>query len=232
MKRLFVSLVLLLAACSAAPRQLVPRIDDTGPCAGSEIQLKQALLYSDDNNRWSLIALATNMRVDNYEIVMVCITVNQKDGSQASEQQLIGASLRSYETLPFRLLLQGGLDQAERVTVAAQPFPNPPTNGLPASAPARRRNFVYTISQMRSELHAPMIIAGRLRNNEPQPMINVRVIIGLYDRNGLLVGVANGMAAEVAPIAPGSVAPFTATTNMLLAPIAATSVVIEGEPAK
>lgn len=232
MKHIFVSLVLLLAACSAAPRRLTPRVDDTGPCAGSEIQLKQAQLYSDGNGRWSLIAEATNMRVDNFEIVMVCITVNQKDGSQVSEQQLIGAGLRSYETLPFRLLLKGNLDQAERVTVAAQPFEREPASSLPASAPVRRRNFVYSIVQMPETVYAPVSIAGQLRNNEPQPMRNVRLIIGLYDRSGNLIGVADGMAADVAPIAPGGVVPFTATTNLLLAPIAAMRVVIEGEPAK
>lgn len=238
MKRLLVSLALSLAACSAAPafmpapRLITPRIDDNGPCAGSVIQLKHAQLYSDQNNAWSLIAEATNMRVDNFEIVMVCITASLKDGSQTSEQQFIGAGLRSYETLPFRLLLRNNLSQAERVTIAAQPFPIASTQLAPASAATSRRDFVYSIAQIDGNVHSPQRIAGWLRNNELQPMANVHLIIGLYDSNGALVGVANGIAADIAPIAPGGVVSFTATTNMLLAPIAQASVLIEGEPAQ
>lgn len=232
MKHVLLLLVLLLAACSPAPRRLTPHIDDTGTCAGSEIQLRQAQLYSDANNRWSLIAEATNMRVDNFALVLVCITVIWKDGTQTSEQQLIGTGLRSYETLPFRVLLQNKLDQAERVTVAAQPFSNAPANGMPVRPPTRRRNFVYSITQLPSMMYAPASIAGRLRNNEPMPMTNVRIVIGLYDNAGHLIGVANGMAADVAPIASGGVVSFTATTNMLLAPIAQMRVTIESEPAK
>lgn len=237
MKYALASLVLMLSACSTAPlftrapRLIAPRIDGTGACAGSEIQLSQAQLYSDQNNKWSLIAEATNMRVDIFEIVMVCITVEKKDGSQSSEQQFIGAGLRSYETLPFRLLLQTNLDQAERVTVAAQPFPNSPANARPAMGQHSRRNFVYSVAAWGGVVYSPLRIEGRLRNNEPQPMMHVRLIIGLYDSRGKLIGVADGMTAEVAPLAPGSIAPFTATTNMLLAPIAGARVVIEGEPA-
>lgn len=236
MKYLLASLALLLASCTSstfahAPQRITPRMDDTSACAGSVIKLTQAQLYSDPNNRWSLIAEATNMRVDNFEIVMVCITVEKKDGSQVNEQQFIGAGLRSYETLPFRLLLQNKLDQAERVTIAAQPFADTPANALPASAAQRRRNFVYSVAAWNAVVYSPLRIVGKLRNNEPQPMMNVRLIIGLYDSQGKLIGVADGMAADVAPLAPGSVVPFTATTNMLLAPIAGARVVIEGEPA-
>lgn len=236
MRRLLASLALLLASCSTAspfvpaPRLITPRIDDTDACAGSQIQLHQAQLYSDQKGKWSLIAEATNMRVDVFEIVMVCITVEMKDGSQASEQQFIGAGLRSYETLPFRLLLQNNLDQAERVTIAAQPFPDVPTNAVPAINEQGRRKFIYCFTQLHSETYLPMRIEGWLRNNEPQPMTNVRLIIGLYDSSGRLVGVADGMAADVAPLAPHGVVSFTATTNMLLAPIASASVLIEGEP--
>ena len=237
MKHLLASLALLLASCSAspfirAPRLITPRIDDTDACAGSQIQLRQAQLYSDQNGKWSLIAEAANRRVDIFEIVMVCITVENKDGSQANEQQFIGAGLRSYEALPFRLLLQNNLDQAERVTIAAQPFPDAPTNAMPAVNERGRRGFVYSINAWKSAVYSPLRIEGWLRNNEPQPMTNVRLIIGLYDSGGRLVGVADGMAADVAPVAPHGVVSFTATTNMLLAPIAAASVLIEGEPAK
>lgn len=237
MKRLLASLALLLASCTAspfvrAPRLITPRIDDTGACAGSQIQLRQAQLYSDPNGKWSLIAEAINKRVDVFEIVMVCITVEMKDGSQTSEQQFIGAGLHSYETLPFRLLLQNNLDQAERVTIAAQPFPDATANIAPAINERGKRSFIHCITNMRGETYLPMRIEGWLRNDEPQPMTNVRLIIGLYDSGGRLVGVADGMAADLAPLAPHGVVSFTATTNMLLAPIASASVLIEGEAEK
>ena len=240
MKRLLVLLALTLTACSfvpplltRAPMLMTPRMDNTGECTGSEIMLSQAQLYSDHNNRWSLIAEATNMRVDDFEIVLVCITLHNKGGGKPiEEKQYLGASLLSYETVPFRLLLESNLDQVERVTVAAKPIITVPANIEQARITRIRRNFIYSIAQMSGNAFSTQRVAGRLRNNEPQAMVNVRLFIGMYDREGKLVGVAQGQVEDIAPITPGSVVSFTATSNMLLAPVASKRVVIEGEPAR
>jgi hypothetical protein len=208
-------------------------MDNTGECTGSEIKLSQAQLYSDHNNRWSLIAEATNMRVDDFEIVLVCVTLHNKGGGKPiEEKQYLGASLLSYETVPFRLLLQGNLDQAERVVVAAKPIITVPANIEQARITRIRRNFVFSIAQMSGDVFSAQRISGRLRNNEPQAMVNVRLVMGLYDREGKLVGVVDGQVEDIAPILPGSVVSFTANSNMLLAPAASKLVVIEGEPAR
>jgi hypothetical protein len=240
MKSLLLLTVLMLTACSFSPalltrvpRMITPRMSNTGECNGSEIKINQAQLYSDQNNRWSLIAEATNMRVDDYELVQVCITVQSKGSNKfVEEKQFAGISLRSYETAPFRLLLSSNLDQAERVTVAAKPMAKVPADVEQLRVARNRRDFVYSIAGMEGYLYSPVRVVGRLRNNEPQPMMNVRLVIGLYGADNKLIGVADGLAADIAPIAPGNVAGFTATTNMLLAPIVSATVLIEGEPTR
>ncbi len=203
MKFLLLFFVFALTACTIspamlAPRLITPRISSTGECTGSEIRLSQAQLYSDRNNRWSLIAEATNMRVDDYEIVLVCITVHSKDSDKpVEEMQYIGASMRSYETVPFRLLLKSDLDQVERVTIAAKPIVTVPAEAELARNTRNRRNFVYSISQLSGNMFTPLQVTGRLRNNEPQPMVKVRLMIGLYDREGKLIGVAEGQVNDL-----------------------------------
>lgn len=240
MKMLFACVALVLSACSFSPallarvpRTITPQIGNTGECSGSEIKIEQAQLYSDHNQRWSLIAEATNMRVDDYEIVQVCITLQNKGSDKPIEEtQYIGAGLRGYETAPFRVLLNSNLDQAERVTVAVMPASVAPANLEQSRIMRSRRNFVYSIAGINGNVFAPMRVVGRLRSRELQAMTNVRLIIGMYDRDGKLIGVANGRVDDLAPLEPGAVAPFTATSNMLLAPIASTVVLIEGEPAR
>jgi hypothetical protein len=239
MKAFIALITLALGACSVspamlprAPRLITPRVSSTGECNSSEIKLTQAQLYSDRNNRWSLIASATNMRVDDYELVQVCITVQSKGNEkQHEETQFAGISVRGYETVPLRLLLNSNLDQIEHVTVAARPVAKVAADVEQLRAARNRRRFVFSLARMEGDVYSPITVAGVLRNNEPQPMVNVRLVIGLYDANDKLIGVADGLAADIAPLAPRSVAPFTATSNMLLAPVARIDVVIEGEPA-
>lgn len=239
MKGLLILIALTLSACTLspamlarAPRLITPRISNTGECTGSEVKIAQAQLYSDRNNRWSLIAEATNMRVDDYEIVQVCITLQNKGSEKTiEEKQYIGAGLRGYETAPFRLLLNNSLDQVERVTIGAKPVSVVPSQIEQVRTMRNRRNFVYSIAGINGDVFAPMRVVGRLRSNEPQPMMKVRLTIGMYDEAGKLIGVADGQVADTLPLEPGGVAPFTATSNMLLAPIVSTTVLIEGEPA-
>jgi len=218
--------LLVLSACNSlpfiqpAPRLITPIVESNGACTGSAITLSQAQLYSDQNNRWSLIAEATNMRVDDSEIVRICISMEDKDGNARTEEQYLGTTLLGYEKLPFRLLLKNAPEQNERVLVAAQPLLPTTENNGPATLTRGRRNFIYSISkaidESKRKQYLPLQIAGSLGNSESQPLMNVRVIIGMYDVDGKLIGVANGLAVDIAP----------------LAPVVNTKIVIEGEPAK
>lgn len=206
----------LLLACS--PLQRLPvyePIVDGSICAGRlALSLSQARLYADTAGRWWLIGEAHNTLVPRADYVdVVILTQGEAQTPQHVERLFLSSSLPLRRPVPFRLLLRKTQVTERSLVRVAACLSDQALNG--AAHETRYYAFVTTVRAFQSA-GGTVQVSGEVRNSGEQSANEVYVVVGLYDAQSQLAGVAETMVTDLVPIAPGETRPFTATTNRLL----------------
>ena len=211
-----------------------PSVSRNGTCADASLQLDHALLYADSTQRWSLITELTNRNAERVQAALICITIrNPGSDTPIYEEWFAGTSLLGYETVPVRLLLQTtGIRSDAEVSVFARPDQSPAGQSGKQSSQTtsdHAHNFSVNYVTLHGEPPGPFTVHGELRNTSTLAANNVHLVFALRGDDGSLVGVADAQVTGLEPLLAGDSIAFTATSNLVLAPVARYTWIAEGD---
>ena len=136
---------------------------------------------------------------------------------------MLDTSIQSGESVPFRGVMQDKSIPADaQIQVAAQ------IDERLISSNTSYREFSSDVT-VTPEGAEKMHFSGTLHNTGRQPASNIRIVIGIYDEDERLIGVATGQISSLGALNPGEETIFTANAGKLLGHYATYKILIEGD---
>lgn len=142
----------------------------------------------------------------------ICVSIRSAAGERTERRYAGPLVLRAGEKVAFSTMLNSPPDDEFSVSLSAA---SRPANSAASLVATVYRDFSATASVTVNPQSKDADVHGLLTNTGGLPASNIFVAVGLYDREGALVGVAKGKVISLDILDPGGTLTFTLTTNQL-----------------
>ncbi len=182
-------------------------------CETSTLKIDNTGWYTDVAGKMWVLGEVMNTSANDRLLPQICVTIHTATGERVERRYAGPLLLKAGEKVSFSALIENlPTDREFTLSFAAASLPADANSSLAATV---YRDFSASASVLPSPRDKDADIRGALTNTGGLPASNIFVVVGLYNSQGALVGVAKGKASSLDILDPGATLTFTLVSSQL-----------------
>jgi hypothetical protein len=181
-------------------------------CDTSILKVDNSGWYTDVAGKMWVVGELSNTSGTDRLLPQICVSIRTATGERTERRYAGPILLKAGEGVSFSAIIENPPDDDFSVGFAAA---SQPADGVSSLVATLYRDFNASVSVRMSPGDKDADIHGILTNTGGLPASNIFVAVGLYDKEGALVGVAKGKVSSLDILDPGSTLTFTLVSSQL-----------------
>ncbi len=182
-------------------------------CGTSILKIDNTGWYTDVAGKMWVLGEVMNTSANDRLLPQICVTIHTATSERVERRYAGPLLLKAGEKVSFSALIENPpTDREFTLSFAAASLPADANSSLAATV---YRDFSAFASVLPNPRNKDADIRGALTNTGGLPVSNIFVVVGLYDSQGALIGVAKGKASSLDILDPGATLTFTLVSSQL-----------------